>query len=217
MINFDSIKAILFDMDGTLIDSERNTEISVKELLTKSGLDARLINTKRFYGITWQKIESILQDQFPSLLNLPIKERLQKRFHELFFDTPEVPGATDFIKKISPKYKTAIVTSSNRESVENLIERFELKKNLHLYVCTGDYVNSKPDPECYLLTAKKLNVSPSECLVFEDSIPGMVAARAAGMQLIAVTHNSPDLQKAIELSAFTIENFLNLQFPISDI
>lgn len=211
MVNFNSIKAILFDMDGTLIDSERNTEIAVNELLIENDLDINLVDTKRFYGITWLKIESILVEQFPSIQNIPIKEKLQKRFHELFKDTPEVPGAKDFVKKASSLYRTAIVTSSNRESVETLIERFALKKYVKIFVCAGDYKNSKPNPECYLLAAKKLNVASNECVVFEDSIPGIQAAKSAGMQVIAVTHNSPDLQKAKEIATLTIENFLDFQ------
>lgn len=86
--------------------------------------------------------------------------------------------------------------------------------NISFYLGFEDYENCKPDPDGYLKAAKKLRVDPKKCLVFEDSIPGIRAAKRAGMTVIAVTHRCPDIQPATELADMAIRNFSDLDKDI---
>eukprot|EP00493_Phyllostaurus_siculus_P012774 UN12961 len=81
--------------------------------------------------------------------------------------------------------KVGIATSSNRESVKHLLQRLGAN-SVDDFVAAEDYSESKPDPECFLLLASKLGVKPRDCLVFEDSVAGVQAARKAGMKVIAI-------------------------------
>ncbi|MCB1191069.1 MAG: HAD family phosphatase [Leptospiraceae bacterium] len=213
------IKGIIFDMDGTLVDSEINTEKSVSWLLSKYSIPAINLDLKQFHGITWESITQILQNMFPDLNKYDIKPILQNKFHEMFMskDLPYIPGALEFFRKSTSKFPTAIATSSDRESVYYLIERMDVKDKISLFLSAEDYSKSKPDPECYLLTAQKLGISPENCLVFEDSIPGLQAAKAAGMWAIAITKNATDLNKVKQHSDMCVQDYRELSINFCDL
>jgi HAD superfamily hydrolase (TIGR01509 family) len=100
-----------------------------------------------------------------------------------------VPGVIDAIKKLSKKYKMALATSSKLEEAEKVLSYFKIKKYFDEIITVDDVKNGKPDPEIYLLAAKRLNVPVEECVVFEDAAHGVDAAKAAGMRVVAVTTN----------------------------
>lgn len=208
------IQAILFDMDGTLLDSEIYTEKSVQSLLQSEKLEFSDLDLKQFYGITWHSITEKLLALVPEL-KLPareIQQRLQKDFHDRFVNEPPayIPGALDFYKSAANIFKVAIASSSNRESIEQLLERMQAKSITHGIVGAENYENSKPAPDCYLRAAALLGVQAGACLVFEDSIPGLQAARNAGMACVAVTFRSSDQEQARRLADLSIHEYTDL-------
>lgn len=207
-----NVQAVIFDMDGTLVDSELITEQAVKRILRESEVTPENLDYTQFYGITWLNIESILQDIFPILGTTPLAGRLQHYFHTMGIEDPPaaIEGAQCAVQEASAHLKTAIGTSSNRESLDEVTDRLQLREVLSFAASAEDYERSKPAPDCYLLVAKNLGVAPEACLVFEDSIPGIRAAQAAQMQVVAVTHRSPNEVLARELADLAISNYTEL-------
>lgn len=211
-MNIDNIKGIIFDMDGTLVDSEIFTEKSAQQLLEEKEISYDTFDFKQFYGITWNSIESIMKKHFIALQPLPVAEILQEKFHQMFqSDEMElIPGADSFFVQASKYAKTAIATSGNRESVEFLLDRIQIRSIITTYLAAEDYQHSKPNPECYLKTAKALNLQPEQCLVFEDSIAGLKAAKAANMVAIGITKRAVDKNAMQEIADSLIVDYTEL-------
>ncbi|KAK3274038.1 hypothetical protein CYMTET_17760 [Cymbomonas tetramitiformis] len=196
-------------MDGTLVDSELYSERAVRELLAKYELSGEGIDYSTFYGITWASIAHLLQQRFTELQGNDIAGPLQELFHSIGLASPPppIPGSAAAVTAAFEVAKTAIATSSNRASLEVVMDDLGIRHLLTTTVASEDYGCSKPDPECYLTVAARLGSSPERCLVFEDSIPGIRAAKAAGMSVIAVTYRSTDIQLATELADATVVDF----------
>ncbi|MCB1175187.1 MAG: HAD family phosphatase [Leptospiraceae bacterium] len=206
-------KALLFDMDGTLVDSEGNTEIAVREYLVARNLDPDQIEDYQlFHGRTWQNIELLLNQRFAELQGADLQRPLQQRFHELFLSPalPYIAGAPEFLRQASRYCQIAIVTSSNRESAEYLVTRMQLESEIALVMGAEDFSRSKPDPECYLSAARQLDTRPAECMVFEDSQAGLQSALAAGTARTAVGRPAQAFADLNRLADFHIIDFLGL-------
>ena len=89
------------------------------------------------------------------------------------------------------KIKTAIASAAPPENVDFVLDKSGLREYFDVVMNAGHVIKGKPDPEIYLKTAQKLACSPRSCLVFEDSIPGLIAAKNAGMKVIALTTTYP--------------------------
>ncbi len=205
---FHNIKGILFDMDGTLIDSEPYTEKSVLQLLHRHDISAKDLDCTQYYGINWETIAIDLHQRFLQLSSVDIAAWLEEYFdHCMKVNTPPfISGAKEVLEVCSSLFSTALVTSSNKGSVELFSERFS-RIPFDICISADDYNHSKPNPECYLLAAQKLGLLPEECLVFEDSIPGLTAAKNAEMKTIGITCRSADPKSAMKIADLTITTY----------
>ena len=207
------INAVFFDMDGTLVDSEPYTERSVDALLRACGVHRHGLDPASFHGLTWASIAAMIAAAHPRVASACTPEALHHHFHALWLTEPPdfIPGALDALTSASQHMRTAIVTSSLRESVEALIARADLRPLLSTYVCAEETERSKPDPDGYLKAAARVGAAPDTCLVFEDSIAGLQAAAAAGMWSIAITHGSADPARAASLATRAISDYTRLE------
>lgn len=207
-----SIRAYMFDMDGTLVDSEPHTPVTVTRFLAQQNLSPGSMDLTQFHGYTWQHIADTLNTDFPQLHTPCTAAALHDIFHNLGLETPPPfgPGADTALTAACQAAPTQIVTSANRESVEHLLRRLDIRDKLAGILAADDFQSSKPDPECYLLAAERIDVAPEHCMVFEDSIAGIRAGKAAGMQVVAILHATPDAAQARAMADHAIADFSRL-------
>jgi len=178
--NFD---AYLFDCDGTIVDSMPLHYKAWKQILGEWNCE---FSEERFYawgGMPIVEIISTLNKEYG--LSMPV-ETLAARKESLYFELlPElrpVPEVVEHVLAMHGKIPFAVVSGSTRDSVVASLTALKLLDRFDALVCAGEYRNSKPHPEAFLLAAEKLGVPPNACLVFEDTDMGIEAATAAGMK-----------------------------------
>ena len=201
------IEGVFFDMDGTLLDSEHLTDRAIQRVFASKGLDLD-VDCRQFHGVTWKETAEALVCIEPRLVGRDLAEAMQESFHGDMRAIPPKPiaGAVDFVQRVARRCGTALVSSSERESVAFVLARLGLQDRFSLWVCAGDVQRSKPAPDCYLEAAARLQFEPARCLVFEDSQAGVLAAKAAGMHVIAVGRAGPGAQH----TQWAIDDFTEL-------
>lgn len=172
----------LFDLDGVLVDSEKiYTKIwEAIECQWPTGIE------NFAYKIKGTTLEDILERYFPEELREKVTKELIRLEGMMIYEA--MPGAKDFLDSLRKKgIPIALVTSSNDLKMAHLWNDMPDFKEKFDVIITGDEVKcSKPDPEGYLAAAKALGVSPERCAVFEDSLQGVKAGKAAGAYVIGV-------------------------------
>jgi beta-phosphoglucomutase family hydrolase len=179
--------AYLFDCDGTVADSMPLHYRAWKQALAEWNCE---FDEKLFYawgGMPVVEIISTLNRQRG--LNMPVEavcRRKEALYYELLPELKAVPEVLEHIEEAHRRIPIAVVSGSTRESVTASLVTLNLLDRFDTMVCAGEYSKSKPDPEAFLLAAKKLGIAPESCLVFEDTEMGIQAARAAGMASVRV-------------------------------
>jgi HAD superfamily hydrolase (TIGR01509 family) len=182
-----AFEAYLFDCDGTIADSMPLHYVAWKQALGEWNCE---FEEERFYawgGMPTTKIIARLNEEYG--LRMPVQS-VARRKEELYFELlPQlkvVPEVLEHIEAQRGRIAFAVVSGSARDSVTASLEKLRLLDRFDTMVCAGDYEKSKPDPEAFLLAASKLGVTPTKCLVFEDTEMGIQAAAAAGMASVKV-------------------------------
>jgi beta-phosphoglucomutase family hydrolase len=182
-----SFKAYLFDCDGTLADSMPLHYRAWKKALGEWNCE---FDEKLFYawgGMPVAEIIATLNRQHG--LNMPVEavsRRKESLYYELLPKLKAVPEVLEHVEESYGRIPFAVVSGSTRESVTASLQSLKLLDRFDAMVCAGDYEKSKPNPEAFLLAARKLGVAPEACLVFEDTEMGIQAATAAGMASVKV-------------------------------
>jgi HAD superfamily hydrolase (TIGR01509 family) len=202
---------ILFDLDGTLIDSEHFYFDCWNEILADVGVELTYEDwLDNYAGTTVFHNAQKLKDKYD--IAIPIDELVERRrkltIHR-FKNTnvslmPFVPETLAYFQRKG--LRMVIATSSQREDVDAIFERNGLGRFFEFMVTRSDVTNGKPDPESYLLCVKKLGISTEECIVLEDTHTGVTAAKAAGLTCYAVQSNTSEHPKLTDADRI----FLNL-------
>jgi HAD superfamily hydrolase (TIGR01509 family) len=184
--------AVLWDMDGTLIDSECYWIAACRELIEQHGGELEVRDEAAFVGASMTQTAALVVARG---VDLPITEVIDiisatVRESMASLGAPLLPGVESLLRALADAdVPTAMVTMSYAENAAVLLEVMR-KSGLPPFdvLVAGDHVSKgKPDPECYLLAARKLNVDPGQCLAFEDSVTGGSAAVAAGVPTLLVS------------------------------
>jgi len=186
-------KAVLWDLDGVLVDTAPFHFQAWQELFRSVGKGFADGDFRRTFGL---RNDAILRDILGELM--PAEEaRLARRKEELYRARAEgrvkaMPGAIGLLRRLKQEgRKTAIVSSAPRENVRVLLRSLGLEEMFEAVVAEEDAPRGKPDPQGFLLAAEKLGVAPAECVVIEDAPGGVEAAKRAGMRCIGVTTSRP--------------------------
>ena len=186
-----SIKAVLFDMDGVLIDAKEWHYESLNRALELFGMPiSRFEHLTTFDGLpTRKKLEMLSLDRdLPNQLHEFLNEMKQHFTMEIVHTRckPKFIHEYTLSSLKSMGYKLAVCSNSVRASVETMMFKAELSKYLDLMVSNEDVTKGKPDPEMYIKAMKHFNLEPNECLIVEDNENGIKAAQASGGHLLAV-------------------------------
>lgn len=186
-------KAILWDMDGVLADTSPLHFATWELILNEQRIPFDRQKFHKIYGLK-------NRDLLPYLAGKPLDTEWSERIatqKELAFRQMlpgkllPLPGVVDWLKRFrSLGCKQAIASSAPPENVEALVDELGIRQYFDALVTPGD-LPGKPDPAVFLLAARRLNVPPQSCLVIEDSIPGIEAAKRANMRCLAVTTTNP--------------------------
>ena len=184
-----NIKAIIFDMDGVILDSESISDITWKMAADEKGLavNDEILNACR--GTNKNDTMTILKKYYGADFDSEaFLERTSQFFHEIEEKDgiPLLPYAKEILEYLKPRYRLALASSTRGPTVERqlraagVIDFFETRT-------TGEMVvHSKPDPEIYLMACKSIGVNPDECAAIEDSLNGIRSAHAAGLHPLMV-------------------------------
>jgi 16S rRNA pseudouridine516 synthase len=184
-----NIKAVLFDLDGTLVDSMwvwRDIDI---EYLGRFGLQLPESLQREIEGMSFSETAAYIKGRFQIPDSI---EQMKEDWNRMAWDkyTHEVPlkqGVREFLDYCREKHiKLGIATSNSKELVSNIIQVHGLTDYFTGVVTGCEVEKGKPAPDVYLEAARRCGVSPDKCLVFEDIVPGILAGKSAGMKVCAV-------------------------------
>jgi sugar-phosphatase len=184
------IDAFLFDLDGTLLDSEILWVEAIWRTLADEGCEiSDAAALKLVYGRAWSDIRDEILRLHPGAF--PTSEALERRTGAVFRELAStrdirIPSSIDLLKRLASGFPVAIVSGSTRSVIAEGMALMGIAPWVKLYVGVEDYGPGKPDPACFLIAAERLGVKPATCLVFEDSSAGVRAAKAAGMVCVAL-------------------------------
>ena len=189
------LKAVVFDLDGVLIDSEKFASMATDKALATYGVkrDGNL-NDDDTLGMSDFNIIELFNRLYKT--QIPIEEYVDRKdnaFCELIKGRQvKIDGGRELIEELRHnKIKIALASSGSDKSVGCSLTEIGLKDAFSIIV-TGSHVHhSKPSPEIYEVSAKKLGVKPEECVAIEDSVKGIQSAKTAGMKCVAITTSLP--------------------------
>lgn len=218
-----NIEAVILDMDGILIDSERHWQITERDLFAELGIeltDELLVQTR---GLRTEEMVAHWSARFP--LDGASHEKLMEMYDRRMVKimkrkVPLMEGARELIGMFRKlELPVALATCSSHDHIDAVMEKHHLRESFDHLVSAARDMPGKPHPEVFLRTAAALKVDPTRCLVFEDSFFGMIAAKAARMKVVVMPDTSEFNQerfsaadmKIRSLKEFTPDRFKKIQ------
>jgi HAD superfamily hydrolase (TIGR01509 family) len=185
-------QAYLFDCDGTIADSMPLHFLAWDRALREAGCIS--FTEELFYAWGGWPVEAVVHELWRRDGRTPLTpfeleafaHRKEGLYYELFPQLQPVPEVLEIILAAHGSVPFAVVSGSTRDSVTRTLTALGILDRFDTLVCAGDYARGKPDPEPFLTAARRLNVPPASCLVFEDADAGIRAAQAAGMRWVRI-------------------------------
>lgn len=211
----EGIEAVIFDLDGSLVDSMWMWRAIDIEYLGRFGIPLPEDLQSKIEGMCFNETAMYFKEHFP--ISDPV-EKIKDDWNKMAWDkyaneVPLKPGIPEFLENCrSNGIKLGIATSNSRELVENIALVHGLKDHFSCIMTGCDVGRGKPAPDIYLAVAQRLGVEPSKCLVFEDIVPGIKAGVSAGMRVCAVddAYSAAQREAKQEMADYYIENFYDL-------
>lgn len=206
-------KAVLIDLDGTLVDSTGALFQAYNKFLEYFGKKGTRAEFESLIGPSIDEIVDILKEKH----KLPEKEqKLSSLYFTMIvaqgFNGVELfPGVADFIKEAKKnKMKLGIITSGTHDLVKKCLDPLKVTKDFDVIITSEDVAKSKPHPEMYQLALKKMKLNPQDAFAIEDSEAGIKAAADAGLKVIHITHGKKNAKK-IDGKAVNLPNWKEIQ------
>ena len=198
-----SIEAVIFDLDGVLVDSEQVWDAEREVFTRESGGDWRPDAQRAMMGMSSVEWSRYMHDELavpadPELISTEVAGRLADRYRERL---PLFPGAAEAVERLAARWPLAIASSSNRELIDLVLECGGFGPLIKTTVSSEEVERGKPAPDVYLEAARRLEVEATACAAIEDSTNGLLSARAAGMRVIALPNRAfPPSREALAVA-----------------
>ena len=182
------IEAVVFDLDGILIDSEHVWDEVRQQLAEERGgrwNDNASRDMMGMSSIEWSRYmrDVVGLNEEPEAISAEVVRRLEDRYRR---ELPLIPGAEQAVQRLAARWPLALASSSNRELIDLVLESSGLGRYFEASVSSEEVARGKPAPDVFLEAARRLGVEPTHCAAVEDSENGILAAKAADMRTIAI-------------------------------
>jgi len=201
-------RAVLWDMDGTLIDSEEFHWISWRDALANEGI---AITREQFLSSFGQRNDSIIPQWLGAATTPERIQRIANAKEELYRDLVQkkgispLPGVATWVRRLHEQgWLQAIASAAPRPNIDVVLEALGAAHRFQAIVSAEDVHRGKPDPEVYLTAASRVGVPPGSCIVVEDAAAGIEGARRAGMRSIGVSHNGKHLSADVVVQSLEL-------------
>jgi HAD superfamily hydrolase (TIGR01509 family) len=202
------LAAIIFDLDGVLLDSEQRWNEAKEALVREAGGTWREEAPRVMMGMSSPEWSTYLRDDLGVQRDLDaINDDVVRRMHESYEDgLPLLPGALETVRALAARWPLGLASSSNREIIDVFLERSGVGDLFGATVSSEQVSRGKPAPDVYVETARRLGVDPRACVAIEDSANGLRAAHAAGMPVVAAPNpHYPPGDDALALAAAVVD------------
>ena len=207
------IEAVVFDLDGVLLDSEQVWDEARERLAEERGGRWHARAQRDMMGMSsteWSRYmhETIGLPEPPEEINREVVERLTAIYRE---HLPAIPGAREAVERLAARWPLGLASSSNRELIDLVLEKLGVEHLFAATVSSEEVARGKPAPDVYLETARRLQVDPVRAAAVEDSHNGILAAKAAGMRVLAIpnAHFPPD-EEALARADLVLDSLAEL-------
>ena len=213
------ISAVIFDLDGVILDSEERWSQVKKDLVEETGGHWKPEATHAMLGMSSPEWSRYLHDELgvplsPEEINAAVVARMIEAYRR---DLPLIDGAVEAVHRLAEHWRLALATSANREVIEVVLESAGLDPAFAVAVSSEEVERGKPAPDVYLEAAARLNVAPGEAAAIEDSTNGLLAARAAGMAVVAIPNRAfPPTDEALAAADVVLGSISELTPAVID-
>jgi HAD superfamily hydrolase (TIGR01509 family) len=213
------IEAVVFDLDGVIVDSE-HLWAEVREQLAHerggswhAGAELEMMGMS---SVEWSRYmhDVIGLRESPTEINDEVVQRMRARYEE---HLPLIDGAVDAVHRLAGSFRLALASSANRSLIDVVLEQAELAGLLEVTVSSEEVPRGKPAPDVFLEAARHLGIPPDRCAAIEDSGNGLRAAHGAGMRVIAIPNRRyPPPSDALELADEVLRSLAELDGELVD-
>jgi HAD superfamily hydrolase (TIGR01509 family) len=206
------IDAVVFDLDGVLVQSEHLWDEARRELVAEEGLEWPDGATQAMMGMSSPEWSAYVRDEIgvrrsAGDINAEVVERLRAHYRE---QIPWLPGAQDAVRRLAERWPLGLATSSNREVIEEVLDA-GLRDLFQVTVSSEEVARGKPSPDVYEEALRRLGTEPGHSAAIEDSTNGLLAADAAGMAVVAVPNDAhPPERRALERAGVVLDSLDDL-------
>jgi HAD superfamily hydrolase (TIGR01509 family) len=207
------IQAVVFDLDGVLVDSEHVWDEARKELAAERGgrwHDQASRDMMGMSSLEWSRYmhDIIGLEDPPEEISAEVVRRLEEIYRR---ELPLVDGAIEAVERLAARWPLGLASSSNRELIDLVLELSGLAQYFCVTVSSEEVAHGKPAPDVYLETARRLGVAPEGCAAIEDSENGIKSAKGAGMRVLAIPNPQfPPAEDALALADDVLDSIREL-------
>jgi HAD superfamily hydrolase (TIGR01509 family) len=207
------VEAVVFDLDGVIVDSEHVWDEVREELANQRGGRWHERAQADMMGMSAPEWSRYMHDvigltESPAEIDELVVDRMLERYAEAL---PLIDGAVEAVLRLAGTFRLALASSSNRTVIDSVLDNAGLTAAFEVTVSSEEVAHGKPAPDVFLEAARRLEVPPERCAAIEDSANGLRASRAAGMRVIAIPNRRyPPPTEALALADVVLDSVLEL-------